>query len=110
MNEKKQGPAALELTLAWPDTMVDQLAEALAARLRQSELSMPASPYLDVRAAATYLSMTADAVRKAAQRGQLPASQPLGPGTRYIFDRRELDALIAAGRLEPSRDDQEAGR
>lgn len=79
------------LTLAWPDALTEQIADAVAERLRDGDLAPTRSPWLDVTGAAAYLDMTPDAVRKAAQRGLLPAHQPFGKGSRYFFHRRELD-------------------
>ena len=88
------GPSALQLSLAVPDALVSQLADAVAARLGDGAAASPQSPWLGVTAAAAYLDTTPDAIRKAAQRGLLPGHQPYGPGSRWYFDRAELDVFV----------------
>jgi len=88
--------AAIEFQLAAPETLINTLADAIAERLGAPSSATPQSPWLDVPGAAAYLNSTSDAVRKAAQRGQFPAYQPLGPGTKWFFHRDELDAFIFA--------------
>jgi hypothetical protein len=88
---------AAQLTLTWPDALVTQIADAVAEHLRNGDLAPSRSPWLDVAGAAAYLEMTADAVRKAAQRGLLPGHQPFGKGSRYFFHRAELDERILGG-------------
>jgi excisionase family DNA binding protein len=53
--------------------------------------------WLTVEEAADYLRTTPDALRRAAHRKQLPSHQPLGAGSRYLFNRSELDQWAAAG-------------
>ena len=97
-NPSAHGQAA-QLTLAWPDALVTQIADAVCERLVDGGDPTPSrSPWLDVAGAAAHLEMTTDALRKAAQRGLLPAHQPFGKGSRYFFHRRELDEhILAAG-------------
>jgi len=83
----------MELPLHVPDVLIDRIADAVAARIG-SVGGSGASPWMDVPAAATYLGTTDDAIRKAAQRGLLPAHQPYGPGSRWFFHRAELDDYI----------------
>ena len=90
---------AAQLTLAWPDALVTQIADAVAERLGGGDLAPSRSPWLDVAGAAAYLEMKPDAVRKAAQRGLLPAHQPFGKGSRYFIHRAELDEHILVGGL-----------
>ena len=85
---------ATPLTLTWPDALVTQIADAVTENLRNGDLAPSRSPWLDVTGAAAYLEMTPDAVRKAAQRGLLPAHQPFGRGSRYFFHRAKLDEHI----------------
>jgi len=86
------GQALIEL----PDSLVDDLVARIVAALAE-RLDGSSPRWLAIDEAATYLRTTPEALRKAAQRGQLPAHQPLGPGTRYLFDRRELDLWAAQG-------------
>jgi hypothetical protein len=99
-NSTAPSPSALQLTLTWPEVLIDQIADAVAARLGDDERGTTRSPWFDVAGAAAYLDMSSAAVRKAAQRGLLPAHQPFGPGSRYFFHRRELDELIGGGSSE----------
>ncbi len=96
MNENRTtpGPIVAQLTLAWPETLIQQIAD-VAERLSADDRSSTRSPWCDVAGTAAYLNMTPDAVRKAAQRRLLPGHQPFGPGSRYFFHRRELDDFIA---------------
>lgn len=86
------GHAFIELPNSLVDDVVARIVDALAERLDSS-----APRWFAIDEAATYLRTTPDALRKAAQRSQLPAHQPLGPGTRYLFDRRELDLWASQG-------------
>lgn len=86
--------ASAQLTFAWPEVLVAQLAAALVARLNDADRSTTQSPWLDVAGAAAYLNSTSDAVRKSAQRGLLPGYQPYGPRSRWYFDRSDLDEFI----------------
>ena len=87
------------LTFALPATLIDEIADAVAERLRDGDLVPAHSPWLDVQGASDYLGMTPDAVRKAAQRGLLPAHQPFGKGSRYFFHHRELDEYLFAAAI-----------
>jgi hypothetical protein len=95
-NTHGTGPlAAGQMTIAWSELLITQIADAVAARLGDSDRrSTSQSPWLDVDGAAAYLNSTSEAVRKAAQRGQLPGHQLHGPRSRWWFHRDELDALI----------------
>jgi hypothetical protein len=97
-NTTAGGPSA-HLTIALPATLIAEIAEAVAERLREGDLVPAASPWLDVEGASDYLRMTPDAVRKAAQRGFLPAHQPFGKGSRYFFHVRELDEYLLAAEV-----------
>jgi excisionase family DNA binding protein len=89
------------LTLDLPDAALTRLAASLADALGASINQQPdASRWLDVQGAADYLSMTSEAVRKLAQRRQIPFYQPQGRGSRYLFRREELDAWVEQGRVE----------
>jgi hypothetical protein len=87
------GARTTQLTFALPATLIDEIAHAVAERLRDGDLVPARSPWLDVQGASDYLAMNADAVCKAAQRGFLPAHQPFGKGSRCFFHQRELDGL-----------------
>lgn len=44
--------------------------------------------------AATHLRMSRDELIRRANAGTIPSHQPGGPGTRRLFDPRELDAWV----------------
>jgi excisionase family DNA binding protein len=95
-NTQEAGPmTAAQMSIVWPELLITQIADAVAARLGDTDRrNTSQSPWLDVDGAAAYLNTTSDAVRKAAQRGQLPGHQPNGPGSRWFFHRDELDRAI----------------
>ena len=95
-NTHGAGPLATgHMTIAWPELLITQIADAVAARLSDTDRRTTSqSPWLDVDGAAAYLNSTSDAVRKAAQRGQLPGHQLHGSGSRWLFHRDELDTAI----------------
>jgi hypothetical protein len=97
-NSNASGHSA-HLTVALPATLITEIAEAVAERLREGDTLPAPSPWLDVEGASDYLRMTPDAVRKAAQRGFLPAHQPFGKGSRYFFHVRELDDYLLAAEV-----------
>ena len=71
------------MSVELPSEFVESLADAIAERLELPR----ASRWLDVAGPADHLAASEDAVRKAAQRRQLPVHQPYGAGSRYLFDR-----------------------
>ena len=73
-----------------PDQVVEALVTQVLAAI-ESRHAQAAGNWLSIEEAADYVRTTPDALRKAVQRGQVPAHQPLGPGTRYLFSRAELD-------------------
>jgi len=87
-----------QLSFALPEILIAQIAEAIVARLNDANRSTTQSPWLDVAGAATYLNSTSDAVRKSAQRGLLPGYQPYGPGSRWFFERSDLDDFVRGDR------------
>jgi hypothetical protein len=103
-NTQEAGPiTAGQMTIAWPELLITQIADAVTARLGDTDRrSTSQSPWLDVDGATACLNSTSDAVRKAAQRGQLPAHQLHGPRSRWWFNRHELDTHILNDGLERS--------
>lgn len=75
--------------------LVDRVAEAVAARLSSSE-SASAPEWLDSRAAADYLGLHRDTLRKLAAERAIPAEQE-GRGCKLFFLRRDLDEWRRAG-------------
>jgi excisionase family DNA binding protein len=84
------------LTIELPEDLLETLARRVATLVSEQGLAT-VSRWLGVEEAADYLRTTPDALRKAIQRGQVPAHQPYGPGTRYVLDRDELDAWVVQG-------------
>lgn len=82
--------------IEFPASLVDELVAQIVSALDE-RIDGNSTRWLAVEEAASYLRTTPEALRKAVQRGQVPAHQPLGPGTRYLFDRRELDLWAAQG-------------
>lgn len=62
-------------------------------------VSAPAAPLLDSDAAATYLSVSPRMVRRLTETRQLPFVKI---GRHVRFHQADLDAFIAAGRVEAS--------
>jgi len=83
-----------QFSFALPEILIAQIADALVARLDDADRCSTQSPWLDVAGAAAYLNTTSDAVRKSVQRGQLPGYQPYGPGSRWFFERSDLDNFV----------------
>lgn len=88
---------APRLSVELPPLLIEQIAEAVVARLTGLEGTTTQSPWLDVDGAAAYLNSTPDVVRRWANRRQLPGHQPNGPGGRWYFHPGELDAFIRSG-------------
>jgi excisionase family DNA binding protein len=81
------------------DLLIDRIADRLAAALAQ-RLDAPSAEavpeWLDSRAAAAYLGLHRDTLRKLAAERTIPAEQD-GPGCRLLFRRSELDDWRTAG-------------
>jgi len=81
------------------DVLIDQLADRVATALAE-RLATPTadtSPeWLDSRAAASYLGLHRDTLRKLAAERAIPAEQD-GPGCKLFFRRNDLDEWRMAG-------------
>lgn len=77
------------------EQLADRIAVAIAERLGPSN-NEPAPEWLDSRAAANYLGVHRDTLRKLAAERAIPAEQE-GPGCRLFFRRTELDEWRRAG-------------
>jgi excisionase family DNA binding protein len=75
--------------------LADRVAEAIAARLIASD-SAATPEWLDSRAAAEYLGVHRDTVRKLAAERAIPAEQD-GRGCKLFFRRGDLDDWRRAG-------------
>jgi excisionase family DNA binding protein len=84
---------ALTAQLEFPEALVQAIADRVIAAL---EVDARASGWLDMDGAAAYLSTTPKALRKSVQRGLVPFYQPLGKGSRYLFNRSELDRWVTS--------------
>jgi excisionase family DNA binding protein len=77
------------------DVDVEQLAEAIAARLTATVTPAPPNTLLDVDGAASYLASTPTAIRSLVKRDAIPYYKT--PAGRLLFDREELDAWVREG-------------
>jgi excisionase family DNA binding protein len=82
----------MNLSFELSDADLDALAARLSERIPQIE---EGSPWLTLKPAAEYLGTTPAALRKAAQRGQIPHHQPSGERGRLYFARKDLDAWVS---------------
>jgi excisionase family DNA binding protein len=80
-----------ELTLTFPDALVELIALRVASLVGRDE---SVSPWLDVSGAATYLSTTDSGIRSLVKRRAIPFHKVAG---RLLFDRAELDEWVKAG-------------
>lgn len=81
------------------DVLIDQLADRVAAALVQrldASTPDPLPEWLDSRAAADYLGLHRDTLRKLAAERTIPAEQD-GPGCKLFFRRSDLDEWRMAG-------------
>lgn len=81
------------------DMLIDQVADRVAAAVAQRLDAGTADPrpeWLDSRAAAEYLGLHRDTLRKLAAERAIPAEQD-GPGCKLFFRRSDLDEWRAAG-------------
>ncbi len=83
----------IELTLTLSDEQIDALASAIAAKLAQPAHS--GDEWLDSRAAAKYLGVHRDTLRRLAAEGKVRSEQD-GPGCKFYFRRSDLDHWRAA--------------
>jgi excisionase family DNA binding protein len=72
------------------DERVDERLRAAAAEWE----SRTADPWMTTERAATYLSLTPEALRARVRRGTIPAHRD---GDRWLFHRDELDAHVRRG-------------
>ncbi len=93
------------LDLAALDRVLIRLADLVVDRLmeRAAVMSQPADEWMDARAAAEYLGLHRDTLRKLAAERAVPVHQD-GPGCKLYFRRDELDdwrcsSKAARGRL-----------
>jgi excisionase family DNA binding protein len=82
--------------LELPDQLLDDLADAVAARLaeREAQQAGRSSPWLSAEQAADYLACPISRVRKLTMTRELPAHRD---GRRVLYRREELDAYVRHG-------------
>lgn len=83
-------PLAVEL----PDEVVEAIAARAAALVTEQVATTSDAGYLDVQAAAAYLSCPVSRIYSLTSAGRIPHHKD---GSRTLFTRPELDAYIAAG-------------
>jgi len=82
------------------EALAERLAEPIARRvvelLHRQEASEAADPWLDTAAAAEYLGVNRDTLRKRAAARAIPSEQD-GPGCKRYFRRSDLDSWRERG-------------
>lgn len=68
--------------------------EAIASRVAELVGSEAQSPWLNSAGAADYMACPVSRIRKLTMTGELPSYKE---GGRRLYNRREIDAFIAAG-------------
>jgi excisionase family DNA binding protein len=88
-------PPEHQLMLAFPEQLLQTLAERIAALLleRRGELAEIASPWLDVNGAAAYLGFSRDQLYKLTAAQAIPFRKKRG-GQGLLFHRDELDRWL----------------
>jgi excisionase family DNA binding protein len=76
-----------------PEEVLDAVAERVAEILAEDHETRAATRWLTIEEAAERLRLTASAVRKRAERGQLPGS--VKDGARWLVDGAALDEALA---------------
>ncbi len=87
------------------DQLLGQLADLVVARLMEraeGSANEPADDWMDPRAAAAYLGMHRDTLRKLAAERAVPSHQD-GPGCKLYFRREELDDWRRSSKAPRSR-------
>jgi excisionase family DNA binding protein len=80
--------------------LADLVVDRLAARSR-AETEQPPDEWMDARAAAVYLGVHRDTLRKLSAERAVPVHQD-GPGCKLYFRRDELDEWRRSGRAPRS--------
>ena len=85
------------LSIELPETVLDAIAEMVAARVLERLDGAPREDrWLDAKQAARYLGLSVNALHKLSARRQLPAHQD-SPGHKLYFLRSELDSWRSGG-------------
>ena len=82
-----------QLTLEVPEPLLEALATRVAALVLGRLERQEASPWMDLRAAASYLGFSRDRLYKLTAAGAIPCRRQPG-GQRLIFHRHELDQWL----------------
>jgi hypothetical protein len=95
-NDRRNAPHDPHRAVIAIEVDYDQLADALANRLRELLRKEDSSGgFLDVDGAAAFISSTPTAVRSLVQRQEIPVHK--APNGRLLFDRDELEAWVRSG-------------
>ena len=86
------------LTLTVPPEVVEAIAQRAAAIVLDAAETSRVLEWLTLEEAAAHLRLSPAAARKRAERGQLPGA--VKDGSRWLVDRRALDAALSATRVE----------
>ena len=86
----------VELTVAVPDALLDELAEQVACRVAMRlEQPAPVSPWLDVEGALAFLPFSRDQLYKLTSAKAIPFRKKRG-GQGLLFHRGELERWLEA--------------
>jgi excisionase family DNA binding protein len=99
-----QAPASTAPEDALIDQLLGRLADLVVDRFMAragNDADQPADVWMDARAAAVYLGMHRDTLRKLAAERAVPVHQD-GPGCKLYFRRDELDDWRRSGRTPRS--------
>ena len=99
-----QAPATAAPTDALIDQLLRRLADLVVDRLMArtgTETDQPPDEWMDARAAAVYLGVHRDTLRKLVAERAVPVHQD-GPGCKLYFRRDELDDWRRSGRAQRS--------
>jgi excisionase family DNA binding protein len=99
-----QAPATTPPTDALIEQLLGRLADLVVDRLMArsgTETEQPPDEWMDARAAAVYLGVHRDTLRKLAAERAVPVHQD-GPGCKLYFRRDELDDWRRSGRAQRS--------
>lgn len=82
------------MKIEFPDSLLERLAELIAARVNVRTVDRSGSPWLTAGQAAGYLGCSLSRIRALTLTGELPHHRD---GRRPLYHRDELDAYIRAG-------------
>ena len=77
-----------------PDSLLERLADLIAARIDTRTADRADSPWMTAEQAASYLGCSVSRIRSLTLTGELPHHRD---GRRPLYHRDELDAFVRAG-------------